>query len=580
MPKVVLLFLASLLVLLVAGYFVLESNPNLKEQVLSRLFLTSIGKHWKPGPKADPEAGPSPVQENAITLYLENGNAISGELVRETESDYVIVWGGGEISFGKNEVDHVSWGELIPGQIYLDFDKEEAAKWPYQNDLVVKLTNGEIIDARIDSVSKDKVSVRQTLEGGGAIEQELDRAKIEALLFKPIENEEAKAIEARLKRLFPGMKFYAEGNMTLVTDSYVTWVKEYKRILRQAYTDFYFNFFGLLQDRKPMRQNFIVIFDDWASFVDYAVTDGVPGWAVLGYFTPIGKVLYMFNALGDNFSDLISEAIAGQAERTIDSAAQAVTDEMGDRYKVFIEGQAKSVKDKFWRAHDVIRAEFGAMTTSTLRHELTHALFNNWGLQTIVISKPTEAGEDTLLDQKKKFLEAKDVQTKRKILERLVASKKSEELPDMEAANSWLVEGLAAYCETDPCGDQNDRRLFTFQEMLKKNAVYPLEQLTVYKMGSFPGVYPEAMLHAYAQSWAFATFLMDRYPIQFMAYQKRLARETPQGNEDVQWLLEALGKSDVRALEEEFVAFMKRYPVLEDPSLEQLDQMMSIFNSF
>lgn len=495
----------------------------------------------------------------------------------------MILWEGGQVRFRRDEVENVSRGEIIPGNIKLEFAEDEKTAegvWNYQNDIVIKLTNREILDAKVVSVAPDRVTIRHSLESGGSIEQEIERSKIDSLVFKPILNAETEAAKAKLQKLFPQMKFYDEGNFTLFTDSYLTWVKEYKGILRHLNTEFYFRFFGLVKERHPARQSFVVVFDDWVKFVEYAVADGVPGWAVLGYFKPDDKVLYMFNTLGDRFSDFISEAIVGQVEEVINQAVGEVSRGVDQRYEVFIEGQGNTIKDKFRRAHSEIAGEFRNMTNSTLRHEFTHALFHNWGLQNISISKTKGDDRKHLTEEKKKFLETKDIAKKRQILRQLLSLRAREEELPLEAANSWFVEGLASYCETDPCGEENDNWLFVFQEMMKKGRVYPLEQLTVYRIGSFPGVYAEAMLDAYAQSWAFVTFLMHRYPEEFMNYQMKMAKETPKGNEDFQWLLEALGKQDARTLQEEFIAYMKEYQELEDPFLEQIDKMTEIFTSF
>ena len=157
--------------------------------------------------------------------------------------------------------------------------------------------------------------------------------------------------------------------------------------------------------------------------------------------------------------------------------------------------------------------------------------------------------------------------------------RKKETLPEINAANSWFVEGVATFCETNSLGEANERWLNTLQEMIKKDAVYPLEQLTVYKMGSFPGVYRDAMLYAYAQSWAFVTFLMHTYPDQFMNYLERISKEAPKENEDLNWLLEALGK-DLKVLQFEFMEFIKKYEPTEDPDVKYLNKMRQIFESF
>ncbi len=618
--------LSIVLFTLAVVYFVINSNEQLKKEIFSspqlqflehlpklnpaRLkdlkagwsealmgFLKRFEKSGLPEPlanvvkkseskeknKSDPKTAKKTARPinpaKAITLYFKNGNAISGEFVSESASSYVIYWEGGNIAFPAGDIERVERNKILPGTVQLAApDEKNEGSWPYQHDVVVRLTNGEVLDASIRAVTKDQITVRTPVEGGGNIEQDIPRAKIEYLKFKPIENERSKEIEANLKKQFSGMKFYEDGNFTIVTDSYSTWVREYKNILRRNYTDIYLNFFGLFKERSPNIQNFVVIFDNHRDFVEYAVADGVPGWMVLGFFQPDDEVLYLFNALGDQFSKVIEEAVVGQSGKAIDQAANQVKQEVGSRYDAFVEGQAQDIKDKFGRAHSLIRDYFRNLTASTLKHESAHEIFHNWGLQSIIVSK-LEKNQAALVEKKKEFLKSDDYHAKRKLIRELMSMRHRDEISEINAANSWFVEGIAAYCETSSLGDPNEERLYTFQEMMRKNAVFPIEQLSVYKIGSFPGVYPDAMLNAYAQSWAFVTFLMHRYPEEFLNYLNRMSKETPKEHDDLAWLLQALGK-DLKVLEAEFMEFMKQYLPLDDPDIKRMNLMRDVFESF
>jgi len=147
------------------------------------------------------------------------------------------------------------------------------------------------------------------------------------------------------------------------------------------------------------------------------------------------------------------------------------------------------------------------------------------------------------------------------------------------AANSWLAEGVATYYETAEPGAMNKRWFYLFQQMVKKQSFFPLEHLMVYKIGSFPGVYPKAMLGAYAQSWAFVKFLNDKYHDEFIEYQERVSGQKMEGSDDVKWLIEALGK-DLRALQAEFVNYMATFKKIEDPFIEDFEKIYMIFNEF
>ncbi|MFH1857665.1 MAG: DUF1570 domain-containing protein [Candidatus Omnitrophota bacterium] len=372
------------------------------------------------------------------------------------------------------------------------------------------------------------------------------------------------------------MKWYREGSFTLITDSYATWVTQYRKTIRQLGTDFYLAFFPLLKDREATVEHYIVVFDDWPDFIEYAATDGVPGWVVAGYFSPKTEILVLFNMLGDRFASLIEEVCLQLPGQAMDQAVASVESQVDQRRHVFIEGKAHDVMKKFSALHSVMRGMYREKTVETLRHELTHALFHNYSLQTVVVSNvkgydPKEA------EQKRSFLEEKDIQKKRELLLELLQMKESQAKPlQMEASNSWFVEGLATYMEAAPLGATNKRWLYAYQKARKENALFPVEHLTVYKMGSFPGIALYAMESAYAQSWAFVYFLIDRYPDAFMKYLERISRETPKENEDILWLLGALGK-DLRGLDAEYQDYMKQFPELEDPYLEEFDMIRSIF---
>jgi len=517
--------------------------------------------------------------EKAITIFLNNGSVMTGELIKEDKGNYIILWEGGQVLFAPHEIKRIVRGKAIEGTSQSTFTEEkDFISWPYQNDLVLHLKNAQVVDAKIVSVGQDKVILDYPTESGGQIEQELSRNMIEYLEYRPIATEQSRKLENDLRKQFTKMSFYQDGFFTIITDSYETWLRDYKKILREDFTDIYLTFFPLFKDRKPDVQNFIVIFDSFSDYFEYALTDGVPAWGVVGYFSPAERVLYTFNSLGDQFSNFIQEAIAGRTGRAVDAMANSAKARSGERYSVFIDGQARSIKEKFWRFHDLFRSEVRDVTTSTLKHEAAHALFNNFGVQTIVVSKMSDSSK-ALIEKKRKFLESSDPAQKKQLLQEIIAVRKSEEMPEINASNSWFVEGLAAYCETSPIGAQNDNWLYIFQAMTHRSGLYPLEQLTVFRMGSFPGVYPETMMHAYSQSWALVKFLMDRHREPFLKYLRRVAEQEPTGQEDLEWLLEALGM-DLKTLQAQFSGYMTVFPQLQDPDIKRLELTKQVFDSF
>ena len=104
-----------------------------------------------------------------------------------------------------------------------------------------------------------------------------------------------------------------------------------------------------------------------------------------GYYSPDEKILYLFNALGEKFSEILFEAMVGESGRTIDDIVETVEKHVDKRYHIFIKGEAKRIKDKFWQAYSYFKGIFREATMSTLRHEFTHEVFHNWGLQNIIL---------------------------------------------------------------------------------------------------------------------------------------------------------------------------------------------------
>jgi hypothetical protein len=469
----------------------------------------------------------------------------------------------------RTEIDHIEHAKILEtedGTITPEY--EEA--WTYTNDVVVKLMNGEIFDVDITDITSEAIVFRQTFDEGGYLEQEIPLTKLDHLMFKPVENERSLSIENSLRELFPTMRFYKEGNITIVTDSYITMVKQYKRELRNAQTGIYCKFFNSFKGRRQDVQHYVVVFDSAEKWIEYTLSDGVPGWIVPGYFQPTNKILYLYNWIGEEMEKFITGMMEEVYGKQIDHAAESIKKQVDERYHLSIDGQAKSIKDKFWAYFDWRMSMLKQITFSVLRHEFGHEMFSNWGLQMVVVSKFQEDSVSNL-EEKKEFLETKDIEKKKRILLELMTQRSEEEFPQIQAANSWCTEGVATYCETKPPGAENSERIYGFQQMMDENAFMPLEQLSAYKIGSFVGVYHRAMLHAYSQSWALVKYLMENYHEGFITYLNRIAEMPPEGNEDIEWLEEAIGK-DRRTIEKELIEYMSQFPPVDDPITQIMER--------
>lgn len=499
-----------------------------------------------------------------VRLHLKHGGVITGPLLGKNADSYTVLWDDKKFTINKRQVK--KFEEVT----------QKDLEWPYKNDVVVKRNNGIILDGEIIDVKGDEMTMRFT-EGGGDLEMTIKRSEIANLMFAPVFNKESQDIEDALKTQFPKMKVYREGNITLLTDSFDTWVKLYKGTLIREYTDIYLKFFKLFKGRKPRTQNFIVLFDDIYDYAEYAITDGVPFWSVIGYFKPTDKTIYLFNAFGRKVEQMVFDVIVGKTGKSVDQIVNAVKKNVDQRYHIFIDGQAKELTDRYWNVYGIYRTNLTDRTVSTLRHEFVHELFNSWGLQDVLMSSPN-IDRKKMAAKKKEFLDAKTWREKEKrLLVLMKMEKEGSEGLEIVASNSWLGEGMATYCETDPIGGTNNEWLFVFQESQKEGAVNPIEFLTSFKKGSFSGLSHEGVINSYAQSWALTTFLIDKYPDQFMEYQKRMSELKPEdGTDEMALLLKSLNK-DLPTLEKEFGEFMKAYPKVEDPDVKGFMELYNVW---
>ena len=515
-------------------------------------------------------------EPRGITIYMKHGSVISGKLLEERETEYEVEWKGGRSVLLKSQVARV------------EFKDASQALWPYKNNIVVKKTGGVVLDGDIIGADKDKITMSFS-EGGGEMEMAVDRKDVSHLIFAPVCTRESEETEARLKNLFPRMSLYREDNFTLITDSKPEWIKSYTKELNGRYTDIYLRFFKLFKGRKQQGQNFVVLFDDKNDYYKYMLAStGQVSYGMVGYFRPDGRTLYIYNSWGGWLEKYYFDYVTRLCNSLDDWAKKEKEQFKDSSGNIVIDGYCKETQDVFWNWYSLHKNLALDETFETMRHEFTHEVFHNWGLQTVVVSK-TAVDKDKMSEKEKEILDTLDSQDDKKIenlFKELFRLKKGYyEGLELGAANSWLAEGMALYCETTPMGAVNEERLFRFQEMAKKGAVNPLEFLTNFKKGSFSGLDIEAVLDGYAESWAFTSFLMEKYPEQFIKYQSILADQIAgnakeaKENDDFALLLKCLGKS-LPELEKEFSEFMKTFKQIDDPDVNRFLKYQKMHDDF
>ncbi len=492
----------------------------------------------------------------AATIYLKNGNGMSCQIKSENKTSVTVIWEGMEMTLKRSEIKSIDTGKKLEGDGMVIVDKAAAAKI-YKNNPVVHLQNGQIIDGKISDIKKDVVVIAQDLGGGAFAYQDIPWKKIEKLDFKVMRAAEDQKRQEEIAAAFPKMKSTELGFVTLFTDTDGASLKEIKKMITDQCGLIYSEFFELFKDRSPQGQIFVVAFDQYEEYAKEAAVHGVPAQMCPGFFDPQAKTLFMMNFMGDQFSGYITEAVAG-VQKFADSMSQTAEKSKNASYALRVQGLSQEIKERVERALSYIRSIFSDIAVVTLRHEITHGVFNNFGLQSVDLSKSSvDAKNEAPSEDKKQF-----------IMSLLEARSQKAKAENIVASNSWFVEGTAEYASTTAAGLPNDERLYLLKETKAKNELWPLSQLTVFKMGSFPGICSEAMLSGYAQSWGFVGFLMKNYHAPFLKYLKRISSEKSGQSDDYNWLLEALGK-DAKTIEKEWSDYIDTLPKAEDPLLEQ-----------
>jgi hypothetical protein len=306
---------------------------------------------------------------------------------------------------------------------------------------------------------------------------------------------------------------------------------------------------------------------------------------VPGYFSPQEKVLYLYNLWGERWQKFYYDGVTSASQKIDDKAANAKNRYNTGSDEIVVDGFYQDLKNVYWDWYNIHKEIMVSITSTTLRHELTHEILNNWGLQNIVLSK-ADVDQDEVARKKKEMIDAIEADDKNKqegIFREIVnMDRKSMQGYAAECDGSWITEGMATYCESYPFGSINEERLFEYQDAAAKNELNPIEFLTSFKMGSFIGLCEKAKLSSYGESWALVYFLMNRYRDKFLEFQEKMAdagsRKIDQ-KEQLKVLLESLGK-DLPSLEKEFRDYMATLPKADDRYVRMFMRYNDIWQKF
>ena len=455
-------------------------------------------------------------------IMLANGGVIQGKLVEETSQIIRIEWQDGIVGFHPSEIQSIERG--VPkdqvGSVKDDLsvptfesEEEKKAKWPEGVDHRVLMKNGEWVHGRIISKSADVFTVRQQLEGGGSIELDLKLDRIEKIeLWRPPIPDGGERL-SEFRKKYRSLELIQKGNYTVLTsESDPADLKAYLKTLDQFYHDFLFYFFELIDlNRSPEPLDVIIFgtrneFDRILSEIGYNARSNP-----VGFYHFHAKKLFFYNVKADHkVQAALHKSYAFQSQMaTLKSEVEA-------RYGPnagSVRGQIERATEAAEREELRILGEASLQNVRVLRHESAHQLFHLLGITPIEVY-----------------------------------------------SGGWLIEGLAVYCEPEPIGDINGEKLMQLRFELEKNELMPLEYLLNFGRGTgFHKLDPRYAQLAYAESWAFIYFLMQKYREAFLGYLVEMRTQNQGFNSDAERkLLEKHLTKDLKAIEQEFFPFVRK----------------------
>jgi hypothetical protein len=395
-------------------------------------------------------------------IVLTNGGMIQGKIVEETDTQVRIQWQGAVVGFSRDEIESIERdvesgkGTEADGDIHVPTFHAAPGEegWPKGADHLVFLTNGETIGGRISHFKDGLLTVRQSFEGGGAIEHDFDVGRVEKFqLWKPPVGRDAPHL-AEFRTTYPDMELIKKGYYYVLTSERdPAELKRFLRLLDQFYYDFLAHFYELIDiDSEPWPLDVMSFgtrqeFDQVLTQIGYNARSNP-----IGFYHFHNRKLVIYNVKTDA-SVQLGLAQSQAYQKQMDQLAQ-----QGGYNPAEIQlAKSDAQRQELRLMGDVLARNIGV-----IRHEGGHQLFHAFGLTPIEIY-----------------------------------------------AGGWLIEGLAVYCESDPIGGINEEKLMLLRYEKENGSVMPLEYLLNFARGTgFHAMDPLYANVAYAESWAFIYFMM------------------------------------------------------------------------
>lgn len=336
-------------------------------------------------------------------------------------------------------------------------EAEIAAEQPAHR---IELKNGVLLSGRILEELPDRVVFQEAYGDSGQVSIGLRRTRIRRIEAITGEPPSITPRDVRFRMEFPDLAFFRRVPYSVMTDESYFEVEDAVKTLRQLHQEFMQAFGPLI--RLPEREDHIqvVFFSDEERYQNLQGRYAPYMEHSAGFYSPLMDRLYFFNQKSARSFQEAGDRLRAQGQQYLRKAGHYGGE---DRVNDWVKSKERSLLQA---------AE--AETLRTIRHEGAHQLFYNYGIHS-----------------------------------------------DIHLENTWLVEGLAVYCETERFGGSDSSKGNVLKKALSRGRLMSLDQLVRSRdSGGFFYLHdPEDIEMAYLQSWSLVRMLMQQvYRSAFFAY--------------------------------------------------------------
>jgi hypothetical protein len=312
------------------------------------------------------------------------------------------------------------------------------------------LKDGVVLTGRLLSQSETAYTFKEEYGDSGGVNVTIRRSRVRAVQSIPVSDMDLSNRDVRLAAEFPDFNFYRRHPYTLVTDESYFMVESTIQELQQLHNQFSKSFGPLLTEKAQRDHIQIVIFSDEQAFETYQKQYAPSMENSSGFYSSLTDRLVFFNQQGSASMKNSGVALRAAEKKYLAQARQY--------------GGVQRVRQWARENEKILLQTAENETRRTIRHEGAHQLFYTLGIHSTI-----------------------------------------------RLENTWLVEGLAAYCEPRTPGEVDGLRVSMLKTASGLDDLVPLDILVNSRSaGGFLGLaedYDSAL--TYGQSWALVHMLLQ-----------------------------------------------------------------------